>query len=356
MKTIVALCTALLIASETFAQTEVTVGVMRGKDYGVTYMLPKTELEIEIHTTHHTYVPGEFCKYAERYLHLTDASPRQNSYWTIDKVAMRSVGVPDKEKVYFVKMKDKSIAPLMELTEDGIVRSINMPFSGTPKQQTEKSGDMAEVQAAPDPRSFLTEEILMANSVAKRAELVAKEIYSIRESRNALLRGEADNMPQDGEQLKLMLDNLAIQEQAMVSMFAGQTKKELNTTILRIPIHETEGEIAFRFSRYFGVVDSTNLAGEPYRLTIQNMEEPSMEQPTAEIEKRKSLDGVMYNNPGRARVILRFRNQTLYDQELPATQFGGQECLAAVLFNKGFNTKVLFDVNTGKVLKVDRGE
>ena len=35
----------------------------------------------------------------------------------------------------------------------------------------------------------------------RQAELVAKEIYSIRESKNALLRGEADNMPKDGAQL-----------------------------------------------------------------------------------------------------------------------------------------------------------
>ena len=34
-------------------------------------------------------------------------------------------------------------------------------------------------------------------------------------SKNALLRGEADNMPKDGAQLKLMLDNLNQQETAM---------------------------------------------------------------------------------------------------------------------------------------------
>ena len=32
----------------------------------------------------------------------------------------------------------------------------------------------------------------MASSTAKMAELVAKEIYNIRESKNALLRGPAD--------------------------------------------------------------------------------------------------------------------------------------------------------------------
>ena len=37
-----------------------------------------------------------------------------------------------------------------------------------------------------NPRDFLTEEILMAGSTAKMAELVAKEIYNIRESKNAL--------------------------------------------------------------------------------------------------------------------------------------------------------------------------
>ena len=111
----------------------------------------------------------------------------------------------------------------MELTEDGIVRSINIPFSGKPAAKTPEA---KATESSIDPRSFLTEEILMSNSSAKMAELVAKEIYSIRESKNALLRGEADNMPKDGAQLKLMLDNLNQQETAMTEMFSGKIKKE----------------------------------------------------------------------------------------------------------------------------------
>ena len=71
-----------------------------------------------------------------------------------------------------------------------------------------KTPEAKATESSIDPRSFLTEEILMSNSSAKMAELVAREIYSIRESKNALLRGEADNMPKDGAQLKLRLDNL----------------------------------------------------------------------------------------------------------------------------------------------------
>ncbi len=170
------------------------------------------------------------------------------------------------EATYFVKLKDKTVAPLMELTEDGIVKSINVPYSQTEnnRKTTQKpavskqvnprdflteeilmassTAKMAELVAKEiyqiresknallrgqavskqvNPRDFLTEEILMASSTAKMAELVAKEIYQIRESKNALLRGQADNTPSDGAQLKIMIDNLNQQEDAMTKMFSG---------------------------------------------------------------------------------------------------------------------------------------
>lgn len=216
----------ILIATSAYAQTDVSTGIMRGKDYGVTYLLPKTEIEIVVQATKHTYMPGEFCKYADRYLRMNNVSADPNIYWTIDKVQTHVAGVPDKDNVYFVKLKDKTVAPLMELTEDGIVRSINIPLNSHTIPATKIT---AAAQETIDPRKFLTEEILMASSRAKMAELVAKEIYNIRESKNALLRGEADNMPQDGAQLKIMLDNLNLQERAMTEMFSGTLKEEPQT-------------------------------------------------------------------------------------------------------------------------------
>ena len=77
-----------------------------------------------------------------------------------------------------------------------------------PRKKTLPAKTIVPAQKKVNPKDFLTEEILMASSTAKMAELVAKEIYNIRESKNALVRGQADNMPKDGAQLKLMLDNL----------------------------------------------------------------------------------------------------------------------------------------------------
>ena len=108
------------------------------------------------------------------------------------------------------------------------------------------------------------------------AELVAKEIYNIRESKNALLRGEADNMPQDGAQLKIMLDNLNMQERAMTEMFSGTLKEEPKTFTIRLTPKEMNNEIAFRFSKRLGVVANDDLAGEPYYITITDMKTPAI--------------------------------------------------------------------------------
>lgn len=341
---------ALLIACGAYAQTEVTAGVMRGKDYGVTYLLPKTEIEIVLQTTKHTYTPGEFCKYADRYLRLNNVSAEPEEYWTLDKIQTRVAGVPDKENVYFVKLKDKTVAPLMELTEDGIARSINMPFSG---QQTDRASQTPTdtPEKSIDPRSFLTEEILMSNSSAKMAELIAKEIYSIRESKNALLRGEADNMPKDGAQLKLMLDNLNLQERSMTEMFSGTVKVEPKTFTIRLTPKEMKDEVAFRFSKKLGVVANNDLAGEPYYISVTDLKTPDV---TSAEESKKKLEGVAYNVPGRAKVTLIQNNKKLFEEELPITQFGTIEYLAPVLFNKNSTVKVLFDTATGGLVKVDR--
>ena len=176
-------------------------------------------------TTKHTYTPRRiFADMPTAICVSNNVSAEPEEFWTLDKIETRIAGIPDKDNVYFVKMKDKTVAPLMELTEDGIVRSINIPFSDKPAA---KMPVAKATESNIDPRSFLTEEILMSNSSAKmdRAGGQGNNTASA-ESKNALLRGEADNMPKDGAQLKLMLDNLNQQETAMTENVLGQNKEK----------------------------------------------------------------------------------------------------------------------------------
>ena len=75
------IATGLLMATSAYAQTEVLTGVTRGKEYGVVYSLPKTQLELEIKAHKASYRPGEFRKYSDRYRRLTNVSAEPDAYW-----------------------------------------------------------------------------------------------------------------------------------------------------------------------------------------------------------------------------------------------------------------------------------
>lgn len=352
MRKLTIIATGILMATSAYAQTEILTGVTRGKDYGVVYSLPKTQIELEVKVNKVNYTPGEFCKYADRYLRLSNVSADPETYWELTGVKVKSVGVPNSETTYFVKLKDKTSAPLMELTESGLIKSINVPYSTNAPAKKSNATAPATSQKV-NPRDFLTEEILMAGSTAKMAELVAKEIYNIRDSKNALLRGQADNTPSDGAQLKIMLDNLNMQEEAMTKMFSGTLDKEEKTFTIRLtPDKEFNNEVAFRFSKKLGVVANNDLAGTPFYISLKDLK--TVKIPQEDGKKKKDMDGIAYNVPGQALVTLTDGKKKLYEGELPVTQFGVIEYLAPVLFNKNSTIKVYFDPNTGGLIKVDR--
>ena len=91
------IATGLLMATSAYAQTEVLTGVTRGKDYGVVYALPKTQIEIEIKAMIEYFKPGEFSKFADRYLRLTNVSAEPEEYWQLNTVKLKCVGVPNTE-------------------------------------------------------------------------------------------------------------------------------------------------------------------------------------------------------------------------------------------------------------------
>ena len=79
----------LLMTTSAYAQTEVLTGVTRGKDYGVVYSLPKTQIELEIKANKVKYTPGEFSKYADRYLRLNNVSTDPEVYWELASVKVK---------------------------------------------------------------------------------------------------------------------------------------------------------------------------------------------------------------------------------------------------------------------------
>ena len=316
---------------------------------GAIYFLPKTAINITIQIEKSTYTPGEFCQYAERYLRMKGVSPTPFVSYRITAIRQEAVAIADTTKGFAVRFDAKTSATNVRLSDDGILLAIN----AEPKKTiTTPAFVPAPRPATINPRQYMSEEILAAGSTAKMAELTAQDIYEIRESRNLLIRGQADNMPQDGEQLKLMLNQLELQDRSLTSLFAGTTLKDtIEQVITIVPTKETERELLFRFSKKLGIVADDDLAGEPYYIRIVNLHAVPM--PDGDDKKKKMENGVYINVPGKMKVTIFDAVEPIVSTELPAAQFGNIELLSGALFNKRYTTRLWLNPVTGAVERLE---
>lgn len=145
----------------------------------------------------------------------------------------------------------------------------------------------------------------MSASTVKMAEVAAKQLYRIRESRLNLVTGEVDELPADGESFKLIIQQLDEQEAALTALFMGTTQTE---TIVKhfdyIPVEEVTNDIVFRISDLYGIVKPENLSGAPVYLSLKITEEGELPIDNKGNIKKMPKNAVAYAIPGKAEVIL----------------------------------------------------
>ncbi len=319
----------------------------------VSYWLPKTQITVQVKVQKQIFKPGEFSRYAERYLRLNDVRDKAEEVWTITDVTISAAGIPDKENLYTLAFPAKGNRPYVELTSDGILQSVNVQVKETPAQPAPSPASKTEKKV--NPQDYMTEEILMAGSTAKMAELTAKEIYSIRESRNSITRGQADFIPSDGESLKYMLESLSAQESALLTLFSGTTETEEHTFTINVtPDEPLNKQILFRFSGKLGVLPLNNLAGEPVWIDItdRKMTDGYAEQTKAKSGK-KVIPFLYYRIPGRA-IVRIYNNRTQFlEQDMQIAQFGKVEVVSSTIMGKHADSRIVFDTTTGNVKSIN---
>ncbi|MBE6300414.1 MAG: DUF4831 family protein [Parabacteroides distasonis] len=344
----------LLFHLPLMAQTKVIKkNAVKANNFGITYSLPKTSLLVNAEVIKITSKAGPYYKYAEKYLGVKNAISEDKVYYQLGKISLENKGIPDPDNTYIVEFKSGTVAPYAYLTEEGLLCSINaeyMPEKSTTEEARKRKQQSGQIADA----SVLSEELLMAGSTAKQAEVAAKQIYRIRDSRLNILTGEADNLPPDGEAMKLVIQQLEEQEQALTNLFTGiQVRDTSDYEITIDPYDDLEKEILFRFSPQLGIVAADDLGGAPVYLDLKAIDRaPALEPKEAE-KKEKSLKGIIYNIPGKASIAISMNKKTLLKGEVQVTQFGTQEGLAPVMFeDKKAPVKIYFYPETGAIKQI----
>ena len=315
---------------------------------GVNYTLPKTSFIVNAEVTKVTVKAGTYFRYAENYLGIKDVATEDQVYYELGKVTLVNKGVPDPNNKYFIEFKQKTVAPFAYLTRDGLLCAINDDY--TPEFEDDERR-VEEVKANISPSSAYTEELLMAGSVNKQAEVAAKRILHLRESRTDILTGEADNLPPDGEAMKIVISKLEEQERTLTTLFTGT--KSLETSyfdVTIIPEDELDREVLFRFSSKLGILDADDLGGEPVYMKLTAIDRAPALDPKEAEKKAKAMKGLIYNVPGKASVEITHNNKRLLRRETLVVQFGTKEALAPVLLeDKRQPVKVTFYPETGSL-------
>ncbi|MDD2436062.1 MAG: DUF4831 family protein [Massilibacteroides sp.] len=348
------LAVGLLISIPLFSQTKIVKRTaLKSNNFGITYSLPKTSLIISAEVKKSTCKAGPYYIYAEKYLGVKDVVTEDKVFYSLGKISLFNKGIPDPNRTYIVEFKAGTVAPYAYLTEDGLLCSINAEY--TPEESEIEIARKKRIQPIRvADASVYSEELLMAGSVAKQAEVAAKQIYRIRESRLNILTGESDNLPPDGEAMKLVIQQLEEQEKALTNLFTGIIVEEYSDYDVTItPYDNLDKEILFRFSTHLGIVDADDLGGTPVYLNLKATERaPELDEKEA-AKKEKSLKGIVYNLPGKASVEIQMNKKTLYKGEVQIVQFGTQEGLAPVMFeDKKAPVKVYFYPETGTIKQI----
>lgn len=350
------LCALLAMTATTpdkaFAQTQVSPFVPGSTVEGVCYYLPRTALRIVVTAEREIQSPGELNQYAFKYMRINDALSEASERWSITDIQLHPYGVPDRAKAYSIALRGRTVAPLVSLSREGIILGINADITETQLPAPPQGKSAPERR---DPRKLMNREMLQVTSPSKLAELVAQEIYDIRESRNALIRGEADNTPKDGEQLKLMISKLDEQEEAYTGMFCGTIRKYTHVfTLEYIPEAQHDKDILFRFSSKLGPLAADDFAGEPVYVSVKCAETlpQAVHDERADAKKEKMQQGVHYNVPVLTNIDIFTPQQKYATLSVPMAQFGRTEILSNTLFDKKTTTQVTFFQSTGAVKDV----
>ena len=165
-------------------------------------------------------------------------------------------------------------------------------------------------------------------------------------------------MPKDGEQMRIMLDQLTAQDQALTQLFAGKTVRDtVEHVFIYYPDREVTRQVLFRLSSKLGLVDADDFSGAPFYVSVTDLHAvPSAAPADGDKKKKKAQpveDGIYVNVPGKIRVDITRGNTPMGSFEMLAGQFGHVELLSGDLFNKRFTTHLTLNPVTGGVAKLE---
>lgn len=336
------------------AQTTNKLTASKANEYGLMYTLPLTSFEVTIAAEKTVRTPGEFYQYAKKYLNAEPILAPSVS-WRVTDAVIGQTAYPDVNERYLVTLKGGN-GVFITVNDANYPIAINDDSTDGSVEEVEKP-QAVEAQPTilerPVARQAVTPEMIQSKSSAKRAELAAAKIYELRTNRNEIIAGQADAMPSDGAAMKLALEQIAAQEEALTAMFLGttQTSVEVRTYNVEVPVNGApERTVVARLSTIDGLVSADDLSGAPIYVSVTPQTRGELPVNEKGVTKTFPKGGVAYRIPGTARVSVSYDGDVIADGTFEVAQYGVVFGLDPALFTAKKSAAYLrFNPLTGSI-------
>lgn len=317
---------AFCILSSSIAQTVNKLTANKISEYGLIYRLPTTVVDITVEAERTLTCPGEFHQYAVKYFGNNEqVITKPEESWTVKSVTISTHGEPVDTLSYLAQFKSGSPVTMI-VNSQMVPLAINTDNAASPKkvilpEAREAEPTPLQSEAA---RQVMSEEMIQCQSIAKRAEIAAGILFSLRQSRTDIISGQAENMPPDGQALQLVLDRIDAQERALTAMFLGTTQHSTQVrTFSFVPNPDDAGEFVIaRLSATEGIVNPDNLSGDPISLSCEVVERGTLPKNEKGETKRFPKGGVAYRIPGKAKINVEYDGHQYASLTFDTAQFG----------------------------------
>jgi len=340
---------------------------------GLFYYLPQTNLQLEVLVEKIDKIKGPYSAYAGKLLGLTNTITENSSTYSIIGMKLHTQTEANSNQIYYISLSNKQKKQLsLQLNEQGLLRSINMPEVETPKKAIMLTGssELDFQTTSNDFQMYLNYNILekidtifetihldtmkMQKQVLKRSFIektpeqkateIAEYIIKLREQKIGLLTGYQE-VAYSEPTLHFMVQSIDDLINEYVALFTGKIVTDVMTYKFDMtPQQSSQNEpmFAFTFSRKNGIIktptqDKTN---NYYVVFSTKNSTRSIEQfvNTNQQDSKEKIKGIYYNIPELTNIrIVNNRNEIIYETKLMIHQFGTVHYLPA---NK--HTQVLF--------------
>lgn len=321
---------------------------------GVLYSLPTTVIRVKVDADIVVRKAGPFYRYSQKYFNIADVIKEDETLWELKTVTLQPVGKPDASRMFKIETDGNGVAPLVNLTIDGVISGINQ--SNSPVCNHLLSNAIAfEKPVVSFDNVPAGEEVLTKTSLAAMAEEAAYAVYRLRKKRTNLLDDEGEKTMMNGSAIEAVLNEINRLESELMSMFLGAEKR---MTITRyydyIPDQASpSNNVLFRFSSQNGFLDKMNVSGTPVYIDVSPQDNARVNELPAGAKRSQEVNGLRYILPGKAVVKITDRNILLIEQEMMLAQFGQVASLPISVIQQS-DIEIAICPATGALISVSR--